>query len=83
MEYKGSKDENKWEEYERKKIMREAIKKLKEIDDEKERKKIISKSIKKLKESKDYKKFNIARTFAWYYANFDNMGEIIYPEIPI
>ena len=46
--------------------MREAIKKLKEIDDEKERKKIISKSIKKLKESKDYEKFNIARTFAWY-----------------
>ena len=83
MEYKGSKDENKWEEYERKKIMREAIKKLKEIDDEKERKKIISKSIKKLKESKDYEKVNIARTFAWYYANFDNMGEIIYPEIPI
>ena len=83
MEYKGSKDENKWEEYERKKIMRESIKKLNEIDDERERKKIIRKSFEKLKESKDYEKINIVRTFAWYYANFDNMGEIVYPEIPI
>ena len=44
MEYKGSKDENKWEEYERKKIMREAIKKLKKIDDEKERKLLVNQS---------------------------------------
>ena len=40
MENRGWKDENKWEEYERKKIMTEAIKNLKEIDDEKERKKL-------------------------------------------
>ena len=38
MEYNCSKDEDKWEEYARKKIMREAIKKLNEIDDEKKRK---------------------------------------------
>ena len=40
MEYKGSKDEIDWEEFQRKKIMREAIKKLNEIDDERERKKV-------------------------------------------
>ena len=83
MEYKGSKDEIDWEEFQRKKIMREAIKKLNEIDDERERKKIIRKSFEKLKESKDYEKINLVRTFAWYYANFDNMGETVYPEIPI
>ena len=83
MENKGSKDEIDWDEFKRKKIRREAINKLNEIEDEKKRKKIIRKSFKKLKDSKDYQKINIVRTFAWYYANFDNMGEIVYPEIPI
>ena len=63
--------------------MREAIKKLNEIDDKKKRKKIIRKLLEKLKESKDYEKINLARKFAWYYANFDYMGEIVYPEIPL
>ena len=40
MENKGSKDEIDWEEFQRKKIMREAINKLNEIDDEKKRKKL-------------------------------------------
>ena len=49
----------------------------------KKEKKIIRKLLEKLKESKDYEKINLARKFAWYYANFDNMGEIVYPEIPL
>ena len=49
----------------------------------KKEKKIIRKLLEKLKESKDYEKINLARKFAWYYANFDYMGEIVYPEIPL
>ena len=41
MENKGFKDEIDWEEFQRKKIMREAINKLNEIDDEKKRKKLL------------------------------------------
>lgn len=66
-----------------KKLLEKQLKKMNEFEDEKERKETIRKSIEKLEERKDYKKINIARNFDLYYTKFDNMGKIVYAEIPL